>query len=124
MGNPDMRTPIANALAWPQRINSGVEPLDLVKVSRLDFAEADFERFPCLRLAYQALESGGTSTAILNAANEVAVEAFLERKIKFTDIAKTIEHVLSVASISEGKTLQQVLDDDQQARDLANNYIS
>jgi len=76
MGNPDMRTPIANTLAWPQRIDSGVAPLDLVTAGRLDFAKADFARFPCLRLAYQALEAGGTSTAILNAANEIAVEAF------------------------------------------------
>ena len=79
LGNPDMRTPIANALAWPERIDSGVEPLDLVKAGRLDFATADFERFPCLALAYQALNTGGTSTAILNAANEVAVEAFLQQ---------------------------------------------
>ncbi|RKZ86283.1 MAG: 1-deoxy-D-xylulose-5-phosphate reductoisomerase, partial [Gammaproteobacteria bacterium] len=84
MGNPDMRTPIANALAWPERIDSGVAPLDLVAVGRLDFSVADHQNFPCLALAYQALEAGGTSTAILNAANEVAVEAFLQKQIRFT----------------------------------------
>jgi 1-deoxy-D-xylulose-5-phosphate reductoisomerase len=124
MGNPDMRTPIANALAWPNRIDSGVTPLDLVTVGRLDFAEADHQHFPCLALAYQALEAGGTSTAILNAANEVAVEAFLNRQIKFTEIAKTIEHVLSKQVATSGETLEQVLADDQHARQLALDYIS
>lgn len=124
MGNPDMRTPIANALAWPKRIDSGVEPLDLVAVSQLNFAKADHQHFPCLALAYQALEVGGTSTAILNAANEVAVEAFLNRQIKFTTIPKTIEYVLSKQTPSSGETLEQVLADDQQARQLAQNYIS
>jgi len=124
MGNPDMRTPIANALAWPERISSGVEPLDLAKVARLDFEEASFEKFPCLRLAYQALEAGGTSTAILNAANEIAVEAFLNKKIKYTDIAKTIEQVLDQASIEKGEDLTQVLAADQQARELASSLIN
>ena len=124
MGNPDMRTPIANALAWPNRIDSGVEPLDLVAVSRLDFAQADHEHFPCLALAYQALEAGGTSTAILNAANEVAVEAFLQSQIKFTDIARTIENVLSSMSAKAGETLEQVIADDQQARQLAVDFIN
>ena len=123
MGNPDMRTPIANALAWPERIDSGVEPLDLIKVGRLDFAEADHKNFPCLALAYQALKAGGTSTAILNAANEVAVAAFLQRQIKFTDIAKIIDQVLSDMTASNGDTLEQVLADDQQARILANQLI-
>lgn len=124
MGNPDMRTPIANALAWPKRIDSGVEPLDLVAVSQLNFAKADHQHFPCLALAYQALKTGGTSTAILNAANEVAVDAFLNRQIKFTDIAKTIEQVLSQQTPSSGETLEQVLMDDKQARQLAQLYIS
>ncbi|OUR72742.1 1-deoxy-D-xylulose-5-phosphate reductoisomerase [Methylophaga sp. 41_12_T18] len=123
MGNPDMRTPIANALSWPDRIDSGVAPLDLVAVARLDFAEADHQHFPCLALAYQALEAGGTSTAILNAANEVAVEAFLQSKIKFTDIARTIAHVLSVMTPSSGDTLEQVLADDKQSRKLAEEFI-
>ena len=124
MGNPDMRTPIANALAWPERIDSGVAPLDLVAVGRLDFAMADHQSFPCLALAYQALEAGGTSTAILNAANEIAVEAFLQKQIKFTQIAQIIEQVLSKMPASNGDTLEQVLADDQQARQLAKELIN
>lgn len=119
MGNPDMRTPIANALAWPKRIDSGVEPLNLATVGRLDFSVADHQHFPCLALAYQALNAGGTSTAILNAANEIAVEAFLQGQIKFTQIPQIIEQVLSKVSASEGNTLEQVLADDQRARVLA-----
>lgn len=123
MGNPDMRTPIANALAWPERISSGVEPLDLVSIGQLDFKAADHTHFPCLALAYQALDAGGTSTAILNAANEVAVEAFLQRQIKFTDIAKIIKRVLVELPASAGENLDQVLADDEAARDLANALI-
>ena len=124
MGNPDMRTPIANALAWPDRITSGVEPLDLVKVARLDFEAPSFDKFPCLQLAYQALDAGGTSTAVLNAANEIAVEAFLAEKIKYTDIARTIEHVLGAATIHNGDSIEEVLADDRQARDLATAFIN
>ncbi|PHS24805.1 MAG: 1-deoxy-D-xylulose-5-phosphate reductoisomerase [Methylophaga sp.] len=124
MGNPDMRTPIANALAWPNRIDSGVAPLDLAAVGRLDFAAADHGHFPCLALAYQALEAGGTSTAILNAANEVAVEAFLNKQIKFTQIAQIIEQVLAKITASNGDSLEQVLADDMQARELANTMIN
>lgn len=123
MGNPDMRTPIANTLAWPQRIDSGVAPLDLVAAGRLDFATADFDKFPCLRLAYQALDAGGTSTAILNAANEVAVDAFLQRQIKFTDIAKLIEKVLHDLSANEASSLEQILADDAAARVLASELV-
>jgi 1-deoxy-D-xylulose-5-phosphate reductoisomerase len=123
MGNPDMRTPIANTLAWPERIDSGVAPLDLVAASRLDFQAADFERFPCLRLAYQALDAGGTSTAILNAANEVAVEAFLARQIKFTEISRIIEQTLAILPASKIDSLQQVLDDDAAARQQATDII-
>jgi len=123
MGNPDMRTPIANALAWPKRIDSGVAPLDLVEASRLDFSAADFDHFPCLALAYKALELGGTSTAILNAANEVAVEAFLQGQIRFTDIAKIIDTVLTDITPSSGDNLEQVLADDNRARELAKSLI-
>ena len=123
MGNPDMRTPIANALAWPERIDSGVAPLDLVSVGRLDFSVADHEHFPCLRLAYQALKAGGTSTAILNAANEIAVEAFLQKQIKFTQIPQIIEQVLADVPASKGETLEQVLADDKQARLAATALI-
>lgn len=123
MGNPDMRTPITNTLSWPERIASGVAPLDLVKVGRLDFSEADFSRFPCLRLAYKALNDGGTATAILNAANEVAVQAFLDEQIRFTDIAKIIEDVLTELPIHEASSLEQILADDAAARDLAMSKI-
>ena len=123
MGNPDMRTPIANALAWPKRIDSGVAPLDLVAAGRLDFAAADHQHFPCLALAYQALEAGGTSTAILNAANEIAVEAFLQRQIKFTGIPKIIEQVLARMTPNSGDTLEQILADDRLARELALELI-
>lgn len=119
MGNPDMRTPIANALAWPNRIESGVEPLNLAIVGRLDFSVADHKHFPCLALAYQALNAGGTSTAILNAANEVAVEAFLQRQIKFTQIPKIIEQVLAKITAHDGDTIEQILADDALARALA-----
>lgn len=119
MGNPDMRTPIANALAWPKRIESGVEPLNLATIGRLDFSVADHQFFPCLALAYQALNIGGTSTAILNAANEVAVDAFLQRQIKFTQIPQIIEQVLSKITGHNGDTLEQVLTDDALARALA-----
>lgn len=119
MGNPDMRTPIANALAWPNRIESGVEPLNLATVGRLDFSVADHKHFPCLALAYQALNAGGTSTAILNAANEVAVEAFLQSHIKFTQIPQIIEQVLLKISPHDGDTIEQILADDALARTLA-----
>jgi 1-deoxy-D-xylulose-5-phosphate reductoisomerase len=119
MGNPDMRTPIANALAWPQRITSGVEPLDLLQVSRLDFQVADENRFPCLRLAREAFRQGGTSMAILNAANEVAVDKFLNHSIKFTDIAKLIELTLQNIEPHSADNLDVVLDDDARAR----NYV-
>ncbi|ODN66327.1 1-deoxy-D-xylulose-5-phosphate reductoisomerase [Methylophaga muralis] len=123
MGNPDMRTPIANTLAWPERIDSGVEALDLVKAGRLDFAAADFERFPCLALAYQALKAGGTSTAILNAANEVAVEAFLNRQIKFTDIARIIAEVLEIIPSTAADSLEQILSADEMARKVAHQQM-
>ena len=124
MGNPDMRTPIANALAWPNRIDSGVEPLDLVATGRLDFAKADHKHFPCLALAYEAMEAGGTTTAILNAANEVAVAAFLSKRIKFTKIPVIIEQVLSKQTASSGESLEQVFADDKEARFLAKKYIN
>ena len=91
LGNPDMRTPISYAMAWPERIDSGVSPLDMFAVGRLDFQRPDEQRFPCLRLASQAAETGGSAPAMLNAANEVAVAAFLERRIRFSDIAVIIE---------------------------------
>ena len=118
MGNPDMRTPIANALAWPLRISSGVEPLDLFKVSQLDFEVADENRFPCLKLARDAIKQGGTSMAILNAANEVAVDSFLNEQIKFTDIPKLIDHTLQHITSNPAHSLDVILDDDRRARDF------
>ncbi len=95
LGNPDMRTPIAHCMSYPQRINSGVEPLDFFKVGQLSFLEPDFTRFPCLALAIDACNQGQEATTILNAANEISVAAFLDNKIKFTDIAKVNETCLS-----------------------------
>jgi 1-deoxy-D-xylulose-5-phosphate reductoisomerase len=100
LGNPDMRTPIAHALAWPQRIDSGVSLLDLAAHGRLDFERPDPIRFPCLRLAREALAVGAAAPCVLNAANEVAVDAFLERRIRFTDIALINEAVLDALGAS------------------------
>ena len=123
MGNPDMRTPIANALGWPQRIESGVEPLDLIAVSQLTFAAADEKRFPCLRLARQAVQQGGTSMAILNAANEVAVKAFLQDQIRFTRIAEIIEQVMNEVESHQTDELDQILKDDRSARDFVQHRL-
>ncbi|AFJ01888.1 1-deoxy-D-xylulose 5-phosphate reductoisomerase [Methylophaga frappieri] len=123
MGNPDMRTPIANTLAWPERIDSGVMPLDLISVGRLDFKAASFAQFPCLKLAYQALKAGGTSTAILNAANEVAVSAFLENRLKFIDIATVIEQTLMAVSSQTADDLEVILEADRLARQQAERVI-
>ena len=123
MGNPDMRTPIAYGLAYPERIAAGVEPLDLFKVGQLDFVAPDFERFPCLALAYQALRTGGTAPAVLNAANEVAVEAFLNRKISFLDIPRLIADVLNAHSGEAVNTLEDVLMADKQARVAAQKWM-
>lgn len=124
LGNPDMRTPIAYALAWPQRMESGVAPLDLFQIARLDFSPPDFARFPCLALAYQALRAGGTVPALLNAANEVAVAAFLERRITFLDIPRLIEDVMGKVTRAEVHSLQDVLEADAMARAVAEEWIS
>ncbi len=116
LGNPDMRTPIAYALAWPERIASGVAPLDMFAVAKLDFVAPDMARFPCLALAYQALRAGGTVPALLNAANEVAVAAFLDNRIAFLDIPRLIESVMAEVSRAEVQRLQDVLDADAAAR--------
>jgi 1-deoxy-D-xylulose-5-phosphate reductoisomerase len=123
LGNPDMRTPIAHGLAWPERIKSGVASLDLFDIARLDFEEPDLERFPCLRLACEAMQKGGTATAILNAANEVAVAEFLARRIRFTDIPKIVELALTNVEIEESTSLQTVLAADNRARDYSNTAI-
>ncbi len=119
LGNPDMRTPIAHALAWPERIDSGVMPLDLCALARMDFYPPDLERFSCLRLARSAAEQGATAPAILNAANEVAVAGFLQGRIGFLDIASLIEQVLELQQIEQVDALDTVLRADRQAREQA-----
>lgn len=116
LGNPDMRTPIAHALGFPERIASGVGPLDLAAVGRLDFEKPDLARFPCLALAYRALREGGTAPAILNAANEVVVEAFLDGRAGFTDIADVVARVLDEIAASSADRLDAVFEVDAKAR--------
>lgn len=123
LASPDMRIPIAHALAWPERMASGVVPLDLFDVSRLDFEKPDTERFPCLRLAYEAVKQGGTATTVLNAANEIAVRAFLEKQLMFVDIPAVIEMTLSDISCGQASTLHQVLEIDSMARETASQNI-
>lgn len=123
LGNPDMRTPIAHALAWPERIESGVSALDLLRVGRLDFQAPDDRRFPCLRLARTAAEVGGTAPAMLNAANEVAVDAFLNRRIRFTEIASIIDDVLNHEASVPTVCLEDVLAADRRARDFAGQWL-
>ena len=123
LGNPDMRTPIAYGLAWPERIGAGVAPLDLFKVATLDFEAPDFARFPCLALAYRALRAAGTAPALLNAANEVAVAAFLERRIAFPDIPRIIEGVLDRLPVGVAGCLEDVLNADADARRIAHQQI-
>jgi 1-deoxy-D-xylulose-5-phosphate reductoisomerase len=124
LGNPDMRTPIAHALAYPERIECGVSTLDIFKVAQLDFEAPDFSKFPCLGLAYKALASGGSAPAILNAANEVAVEAFLKSRIPFTAIPTMIEQVMQAIKPKDIFTLEDVLTADSLARKAAYEWIS
>ncbi len=119
MGRPDMRIPIAHALAWPQRITSGVKPLNLFEIQRLNFEKPDFESFPCLRLAFDVMKTGGTSTTILNAANEIAVDEFLRGNIPFTKIAEIIEYCLEKISASPAESLEEILNVDEFARQVA-----
>ncbi|MGB4811309.1 MAG: 1-deoxy-D-xylulose-5-phosphate reductoisomerase [Methylophilaceae bacterium] len=119
LGNPDMRTPIAYGLGYPERLISGVSSLDLIMKARLDFCAPDFLRFPCLRIAYEAINAGGTAPAILNAANEVAVEAFLAEKIGFMDIPNMIETVLSASNIEPVTSIAQLVAVDEMARAAA-----
>ena len=123
LGNPDMRTPIAYGLAYPERIDAGVAPLDLFKVATLNFTAPDFARFPCLKLAYQALRAAGTAPAVLNAANEVAVAAFLDRQISFLAIPRVIEAVLDTLPVSAVRCLDDVLGADAEARRAAQQQI-
>ncbi len=124
LGNPDMRTPIAHALGWPERLVAGVAPLDLFTVARLDFEPPDLQRFPCLRLAYAAMAAGGTATVSLNAANEVAVAAFLEERIRFVDIPLVIETVLDEVPVQLPHDLDTVLAADRMARTVADEAVA
>jgi 1-deoxy-D-xylulose-5-phosphate reductoisomerase len=124
LGYPDMRTPIAHALAWPRRLTSGVAFLDFTQVAKLEFQAPDFTRFPCLELAFAALAAGGTAPAILNAANEIAVQAFLDRKIRFTDIAAVVQYALEQVNNRAATSLAVILDADTQARATANDWIA
>ena len=123
LGNPDMRIPIAYGLAWPERIETCVQRLDLFDIAHLDFKEAEADRFPCLQLAREAIKQGGTSCVILNAANEVAVNEFLNKRIKFTDIPTIIESVMSDITQNTANTLEVILRDDGLARNRALEVI-
>lgn len=116
LGNPDMRTPIAYGLAYPERMHAGVSPLDLTRAGALTFEAPDLVRFPCLGLAFDALRAGGVAPVALNAANEVAVEAFLQGRVRFTDIARIVADVLGQGLQGSAETLEGVLDADQDAR--------
>ncbi|PSJ17550.1 1-deoxy-D-xylulose-5-phosphate reductoisomerase [Nitrosomonas supralitoralis] len=124
LGNPDMRTPIAHAMGYPERIESGVSALDMFKVAHLDFEEPDFSKFPCLGLAYQALDAGGNMPAALNAANEIAVESFLKKRMAFTDIPAMIKHVMQIIQREEILTLDDVLKTDKLARAKAHEWLA
>jgi 1-deoxy-D-xylulose-5-phosphate reductoisomerase len=121
---PDMRIPISHAIAWPERIDSGSEPLDLMEVGTLQFEPPDLDRFPCLALAGEAWRAGGTAPAILNAANEVAVQAFLDRQIAFTTIAQLIGDALQHCPSRAASSLDVILEDDAMARQWSREYIS
>jgi len=124
MGNPDMRIPIAHAMAWPERFDSGVAPLDIFAVKQMDFEPADLQRFPCLRLAIEAISAGGVMPTVLNASNEIAVEAFLNEQIRFTDIPVVIEQSMAKFTATVADTLEHILEADQQARDQAQTIVA
>ena len=123
LGSPDMKIPIAHSLAWPQRVASGAKSLDITEIAQLDFIKPDMANLPCLRLARYAAEEGGSAPAILNAANEVSVDAFLNRKIAFTQIADVIETVFNQLSIKKIETIDDVLQIDNEARAVANKAL-
>ena len=124
LGNPDMRTPIAYALNWPQRIESGVERLNLFDIARLDFERPDEQRFPLLSIARNAMERGGTATTVMNAANEELVAAFLSETIRFTDIPLLIEDTLGRVEIGEANSIEQILEADRTAREVVQEQIN
>jgi 1-deoxy-D-xylulose-5-phosphate reductoisomerase len=124
LGNPDMRTPIAHALAWPERIAAGVAPLDLPAIAQLNFEPPDFERFPCLALAFRALRDGGNAAAVLNAANEVAVAAFLDGRLPFLGIAGVIAATMDAVPVAEMPDLPSILAVDARARAIATELLA
>ncbi len=123
LGNPDMRTPIAYAMAWPQRIGSGVGHLDLFQIARLDFEQPDYNRYPCLRLAIEAMRSGGSATTVVNAANEIAVAAFLANRIGFGQISVVIEETLDRIKVEAVESIDQVLAIDSETRSFASALV-
>lgn len=123
LGAPDMRIPIAHALSWPQRISSGAKSLDISEIAQLDFHKPDMANLPCLRLARQAAEAGGAAPAILNAANEVAVDSFLQNKIAFTSIPNIIDHALNQVDVSDFDSIEAVLQIDNEARRAASSAL-
>lgn len=123
LGNPDMRTPIAHALAYPERIDSGVDAIDLARIGQLDFRKPDTVRFPCLQLAFDVLHTGGCAPAVLNAANEIAVQAFLDGQIGFSKISKVIAETLSRVPSASVDTLESLLDQDARAREHARTLL-
>jgi 1-deoxy-D-xylulose-5-phosphate reductoisomerase len=124
LGQPDMRTPIAYGLAWPDRIDAGVPPLNLAQMANLHFSEPDFDRFPCLALAFEAAKAGGTAPAILNAANEVAVAAFLDHRLPYLQIAGVVRETLSAIQSVPARSIEIVLGADTQARQVAAQLVS
>lgn len=124
LGNPDMCTPIAHALAWPERITTQVAPLDFMQCSTLNFQAPDHDRFPCLNLARQAIRAGGTAPSILNAANEIAVNAFLQQHIGFMDIAQVVDATLDHLATQSVHSIEDVLTADTSAREVAQNLVS
>jgi 1-deoxy-D-xylulose-5-phosphate reductoisomerase len=123
MGQPDMRTPIAYGLAWPERISAGVPELNLTQLASLSFSEPNFDQFPCLGLAFAAAKSGGTAPAVLNAANEVAVAAFLDEGLPYLKISEVVERTLNALPPVAASSLEIILEVDAQARQLANRFI-
>jgi 1-deoxy-D-xylulose-5-phosphate reductoisomerase len=123
LSNPDMRVPIAHALAWPERMESGVQSLDLSLIKNLSFERLDPARFPCLPLGYAALRAAGTAPAMLNAANEVAVQAFLAGRLPFTGIGEVIERTLAKCEVAPAENLHAVLEADSLARRTANGLV-
>jgi 1-deoxy-D-xylulose-5-phosphate reductoisomerase len=123
LSNPDMRIPIAHALAYPERVETGVSWLDLAKLGQLTFEAPDTRRFPCLQLAYDALRAGGSSAAVLNAANEVAVEAFLDRRIPYLAISATLARVLDRLGGQSAASLDDLAAIDAEARALADQIL-